>query len=182
MKELDYLRNLDIFKIKLGLKNIKKLSNYNKLSKELVLETIANTLEKSTLRSPFQSLWAITKAIAEVQSKNQYKLIWRSILFNTLGYVGFFDPSGTGLLNGDTKRQPTALILSRKIKVIDIVPIQKHRRDERRRVINNVDRHVKKVASARNRIAKRRFKDRNKIKASTALIPLVMGAINALSL
>ncbi len=159
-------------------RDLVKLASYPNVDGERIAEIIENTIVKSMLRSPFLKLWEITKQVALEQNRSMYRMTWRRI-FRYLGYEGISDPSGTGILSG-RGRAPTTIIFS-EIKPIDIVPIQKHRKDERNRVINNVNRTVTKAATARNRIAKRKFKNRQQ-KNFGSFVDRVIGALSALSI
>jgi hypothetical protein len=159
--------------------DILKLVNYQGLDEEVIAEIVQTSLSKSILRSPFQKLWDMTREIAMTQNRANSGVVWRE-LFLFLGYYGISDPHGTGILTGGRKKHPVSIFFIEP-GVIDIVPIQKNRKDERRRVINNVDRSVAKMSTSRNRIAKRRFRNRKKLRAGSFLSTL-LGAMNALSL
>lgn len=122
-----------------------------------VKEAAEKAAESSLLRSYFERLWVLTKTAAEASGSISDR-VWARIL-DDLGYAGFSDPSGKGILIPE--RVPCTLILNpREITELDIVPIQKYRVDPRRRIVDQVNRKVRKMATKRNRIAKRKFSDR----------------------
>lgn len=125
-------------------------------SEQLIEDTIEKSMVKSILKSNFQKLWDITKTLAKTKG-SAYQFIWRRI-FMRLGYNGISDLSGTGILV--KKREPVTIVFDTRVEELDIVPIQKSRRDQRRRIVDQVDRHVKRLATARNRVAKERFVSR----------------------
>jgi len=103
-------------------------------------------------RSYFERLWDLTRLLAE-QSRYKDKL-WRRILLD-LGYTGFNDPKGKGILS-ESKSPVTLIIDFDAVEKYDIVPIQKYRVDKRRYVTDKIKRENKKMWVARNRVAKRR--------------------------
>lgn len=129
-------------------------------------EEIDNAVEliksKSVIRYPFEQLWEITKEIAKPSSSVADKL-WRRILLD-LGYSGFGDPSGLGIIAKG--RQVVTLFLDEKnLEVYDIMPIQRYRKDKRQRVNDAINNHNKRMHARRNRVAKKRtapFRKENK--------------------
>ena len=112
--------------------------------------------KQSLLKSPFDKLWNITKLLSGTKGKYQSKY-WRRI-FLDLGYDMISDPYGTGTLIKD--KYPTTLVLNdNNIEQFDIVPI-KSRKEQRQRISNKIDRTVRKLSTARNRVAKRKFTTR----------------------
>lgn len=103
-------------------------------------------------RSYFERLWDLTRRLAD-QSRYKDKL-WRRILLD-LGYTGFNDPKGKGILS-ETKSPVTLIIDFSDVEKYDIVPVQKYRTDKRRYVTDKVKRENRKMWVARNRVAKRR--------------------------
>lgn len=126
--------------------------------KPSVRENAEKAAESSLLRSYFERLWVLTRTAAEASGSISDR-VWARIL-DDLGYAGFADPAGKGILIPE--RVPCTLILDEKqITELDIVPIQKYRVDPRRRIVDQVNRKVRKMATKRNRIAKRKFTDRS---------------------
>ena len=103
-------------------------------------------------RSYFHRFWDLTKKLS---AHNRYAdKLWRRILLD-LGYKGFNDPKGKGILSSTHK--PVAVIIDLDgIEKYDIVPIQKYRKDKRRYVTDRVDRENRRMWVARNRVAKKR--------------------------
>lgn len=111
-------------------------------------------LRDSTIRHQFTKMWLLTEFIAKERNSRFYGILWRQILLS-LGYVGFSDPSKSGILMGG--REPVTLYIDYDSREnLDILPIQKFRQDPRRRVADRVDRKVKRMSTRRNRVAKRR--------------------------
>lgn len=135
------------------------LSSIREMTTMFDIDTIEQTIErsllKSSLKSHFQKIWSITKDLAETKGRSA-PIVWRRI-FVRMGYNGVAD-NGSGLFG--KRGEPIVLIFNLHVEELDIVPIQKTRRDQRQRVVNQVDRYVRKLATARNRVAKRRFIDR----------------------
>tara|TARA_Y100000593_G_C4308288_1_gene336938 strand:- start:77 stop:853 length:777 start_codon:yes stop_codon:yes gene_type:complete len=143
-----------------------------KYIKDEVKEAAEKAAESSLLRSYFERLWVLTKTAAE-GSGSISDQVWARIL-EDLGYAGFADPSGKGIIVKD--RVPCVLIIDDTgLTEIDIVPIQKYRIDRRMRIVDKVNRKVRKMATKRNRIAKRKFKDREeKTEDGLSLFDLLM--------
>lgn len=121
-----------------------------------VREIINSVSVVSTLRSKFDVLWEITERLSA--TKGRYaKQYWRRI-FLDLGYNAVKDPQGSGKLI--KKKYPVMLQFDRDIMELDIVPIQKFKKDPRSRTASKVNRMVKKMAIRRNQVAKRRFTTR----------------------
>lgn len=103
------------------------------------------------LRTPFMRLWTTINLLLENVSNSD--MIWSQI-FMDMGYKVIKDQRGTGLFG--RRNVPTYLFLEQSVmERFDIVPIQKHRDDRRRRVTDQVDRIVKRLRTRRNRVAKK---------------------------
>lgn len=113
-----------------------------------VEEVIAVVMSNVRLRRAFERLWEITKKL----SKNNNKT-WARILMD-IGYIGFADQSGLGIIT--KKKAPVAILLDMSKKDdFDIVPLQKYRTDPRARIRDDVDKKVRLMATGRNRVAKK---------------------------
>ena len=124
------------------------------------------------IRRDFDRFWKITWLVAK---KNQKK--WNKIL-RDLGYIGFEDRSGVGVLV--KKKTPVALFLDKKQQSLDIVPIQRYRKDERARVKELVDYRVRKQAPVRNRISKKNIvvrKDAQKDRPNASVLDTIFDLI-----
>jgi hypothetical protein len=109
----------------------------------------------TTIRHDFVKLWLLTEFIAKQRNSRDFGEVWQSLLLR-LGYIGFSDPSKTGVLVGE--REPVTIYLDYESrKEFDILPIQKHREDPRQRVRDKIERKMKRMqyTTKRNRIAKR---------------------------
>lgn len=157
--------------------DLNKLRTYTNVPETKITEIIDNLNGTSLLRNSFQRLYSVTYQIALTENKSNVNEVWKNI-FMYLGYDGIIDQHGTGLLSNT--KQPCALIFIDPT-VIDIVPIQKGRKDERNRVINNVDRKVSQLSTKRNKIAKRNFKNRKVTNRKGMFLSVLMGALNDLS-
>lgn len=151
-KFIENIRTYDSSDLKDDIMVLRTLRYFEPESIDAIVENVSVI---SLLKSPFDRFWEITKQAALLKG-NYWRGYWRRILLD-LGYSGVADPSGTGTLI--KKKTPVALIFDRKVEELDIVPIQK-RRDPRRRVVRQIDHYVKKLATSRNRVAKRKFKNR----------------------
>lgn len=78
-----------------------------------------------------------------------------------IGYDGFNDPSGKGILT--KARIPATLLIKYKDRMdIDIMPIQKYRQDRRKMMTDRIDLKVRKLQSRRNRIARQKTPENRK--------------------
>lgn len=129
-------------------------------SKSDVLDQVTRMITSSArVRSPFERLWTITEFFSKEISSN-YGKTWREMLMG-LGYTGFSDPKSTGIFTGD--RSPTTIYLDYGSRVdLDILPIQKFRRDPRKRIQQRINRLVKRMAPRRNSVAKSRTRTNDK--------------------
>ncbi|WGH49616.1 hypothetical protein [Alishewanella phage vB_AspM_Slicko01] len=175
LKFIDNIKTYDTSSLK---KDINMLMKYPKLDEETLLDIMEKATNNMSLRSPFQRLWHMTREIAKAQNNSQYKIAWR-LIFTYLGYSGIGDPNGTGLLNGGT-RHPASIIFTRDVENLDIVPIQKFRKDERNRVKYDVHRAVAKMTVARKRVAKKELPSYRRPTKSSG-IKQIIGALYALS-
>ena len=115
-------------------------------------DIINDIMRDSRIRKPFDKLWNITEFLSKTRSS--YGAVWKKMLMD-LGYIGFADPSSSGIFTG--YRTPAVIYLDYKSRSdLDIIPIQKHRMDPRKRVRDKVERQVRRMGVRRNRIAKRR--------------------------
>lgn len=104
------------------------------------------------LRSYFDRLWHLTKELAG--SGRQADASWAKILID-LGYHSLVDNVGKGVIV--TNRSPVMLVLdTSNILEMDIVPVQKYRKDRRMNVIRRINKKNKRLWLTRNRIAKRK--------------------------
>lgn len=104
------------------------------------------------LRSNFERLWVITREISENYPQADKK--WRDILID-LGYDAITDKRGRKLITKST--EPVTLVLNmNSMTDLDIVPIQKYRKDRRQSVVRKINLKNKRLWQARNRVAKRR--------------------------
>lgn len=144
------VKNFTLEEYNEAVKYIRTLNYLNQEDVEWFVELVSSNLR---LRRPIERLWALTRAIVYSQGKRADDL-WARILLD-IGYTGFSDVSGTGLLG--KRNKPVTLILDKSImNVIDIVEVQKYRDDKRNRISDNVKRHNRLSKTHRNRIAKRR--------------------------
>ena len=108
----------------------------------------------TTIRHDFVKMWLLTEFMAKEKDNRNFGKVWREILMS-LGYIGFADPSRTGVLLGT--REPVVIYLDYENREdFDILPIQKYRVDPRQRTSTKVDRMRDRMAVRRNRVAKRR--------------------------
>lgn len=139
--------------------DIESLYTLSYLEHEDIDSVVNKVSVQSRIRTMFHRFWEITRKIANARGGRYASKYWRRILFD-LGYNGFNDPHGTGILI--KQKKPVCLWLDKDgINEIDIVPIQKFRKDPRRRIANQVSRDVRRMATRRHQIAKKRFTDRS---------------------
>lgn len=120
---------------------------YLKDDKKVEAEEAASSPRLSTY---FERFWTLTRTAAGSGSGSDK--LWARIIMD-IGYNGFTDHSGKGILIKD--RVPCTIILDTSVvQHMDIVPIQKYRRDPRKRITDKVERKVSKMATTRNRVAK----------------------------
>jgi len=127
------------------------------VEEEILDEIIAQVGMDSRVRYDFERLWEVTKIMALSISASNFRLIWKHIL-QSLDYIGFSDPSRSGMLG--KKEQRSVYIGYDKREDLDILPIQKWREDPRRRVERQVERYRRRMRGARNRVAKRKDKSK----------------------
>lgn len=140
-----------------------ELEHVDYLSKEDIEEAINKTMRSAKVKTMFHKLWEITRHLAQMQG-TYWPQYWRKILLD-IGYNGFNDPSGSGILI--KAKTPVCIMVDLDVEQFDIAPIQKFRRDPRRRVATQVNREVRKMSAKRNRIAKRKFTDRSDTEDNT---------------
>lgn len=109
------------------------------------------------IRHTFERLWRMTQIMAQTGSDRNTGSLWKEILL-ALGYVGFSDPSRSGMLG--KKEQRTLYIDYERREDLDILPIQSHRVDPRRRVERQIERYRRKMRGSRNRVSRRRDTDK----------------------
>lgn len=135
----DYARDVEAFLVLGYIKDDRK-------------EQAVEAASSPRLRSSFERLWVLTRTAAG--SKSGSDRLWARILMD-IGYMGFTDNSGTGILVKE--RVPCSIFLDERNKTdFDIVPVQKYRRDPRRRITDKVERKVEKMSTRRNRVAKQK--------------------------
>ena len=131
------------------LEDIEVLKVVSSTKEDDVEKAVSAVMANGRIRRDFDRLWEITKILSNKDSKKWAKL------FKDLDYIGVEDKTGLGVLT--KKKAPAMLLFDTKSKTdLDIVPIQKYRKDERARVKELVDKIVKKQATKRNRIAKQK--------------------------
>lgn len=123
---------------------------------------------------PFDVLWVATKRLSGGDAGR-----WAKILLD-VGYSAIVDNTGSGYFSD----APAILILESSSRIdIDIVPIQKYRQDSRQRVVDLVDREVKRLRTTRNRISKKKTEESRRaarIKAAAEKFRSSMLAMNNL--
>lgn len=130
------------------------------LGEELVSRVWHEIGTRSLSISYFQQFWNLTKSLAEEKNKSNADKFWRRIL-EDLGYDGFNDPSGKGILT--KARIPATLLIKYKDRMdIDIMPVQKYRKDRRRMLTDRIDLKVKRLHARRNRIARQKTPENRK--------------------
>lgn len=160
----------NVFRIKKsGGEFINDIRNYKKdeLNNDVVLLKLMDIIDPdvfdgiwyqinrdTTIRHSFVKLWLLTEFIAKEKDSRNFGEVWNKILMG-LGYIGFSDPSKTGVLLGT--REPVTIYLDYDNRTnLDILPIQKYRVDPRQRTSDKVERMRKRMTTRRNRVAKRR--------------------------
>lgn len=126
------------------------LKGENYIPEDALMNIITKKGYNAYIRHDFERLWIVTRTVAELIGGSEWQEKWRDILMS-LGYIGFHDPSTRGF------GQPTTILLAYEDREdIDILPIQKHRVDPRKRVERRIEREKRGLVGARNRVAKRR--------------------------
>lgn len=153
--------------------DIEILKALSSTKQDNVEKVVSDVMSNGRLRRDFDRLWEITRRISNKDSKK-----WAQ-LFQELGYVGAEDKTGLGVI---TKKRVPVMILfdTRKKSDLDIVPIQKYRKDERSRVKELVDKRVKTQTTQRNRIAKKKISVRDGKSSSSivgSIFDLIKGGI-----
>ena len=122
------------------------------VDEDAVTEIIDSIDNDINYKFHFHKLWDATKRIAKTINGREDK-VWR-LLFIELGYGGFVD-NGKGILA--PMNQSAVLILNYdKRQDLDIMPIQKYKKDKRQSVVQFVNLRNKRMWAARNRVARRR--------------------------
>lgn len=117
------------------------------------LETAAAAVSSNPRhRLSFSRLWSLTQRLASSKGRLGDKW-WRRVLLD-LGYIGFNDPQGTGIIG--KRNQQTTIMLTFGVEEFDIVPIQKYRKDKRQRIIDDINKKNKFNQTRRNRVAKKK--------------------------
>jgi hypothetical protein len=120
------------------------------IDQELLEEAIERVNNNATHRTTFSKIWSITQAVASVAGDWSDRL-WRRVLMD-LGYTGFTD-NGSGVIGN--RNQITNIILNYDdIVLLEILPIQKYRKEKRRNVDKRINHINKQQTTKRNRIAK----------------------------
>lgn len=131
------------------LEDIEVLKVLSSTKEDDVEKAVSAVMANGRIRRDFDRLWEITKILSNRDSRK-----WAQ-LFKDLDYIGVEDKAGLGVLT--KKKAPVMLLFdTRSITDLDVVPIQKYRKDERARVKELVDKRVKQQATQRNRIAKQK--------------------------
>ena len=126
-------------------------------------DAVNRVMSNGRIRRDFDRLWEITKLISKGNGKK-----WAQ-LFRDLSYIGFEDKSGLGVMT--KKKSPVMILIDVRSKTdIDIVPIQKYRKDERARVKELVDTRVKSQSTKRHRIAKQKVAVRGRDNKPSSVI------------
>ena len=131
-------------------KDIDKLYSFNYIE-EAEIDFIVSDIEQAQKNQTyFERLWELTRRIAFRRSKSQ--LVWRYILMD-MGYTALNDHRGIGLFAKDGT--PSVLILDfENADVVDIMPIQKYKKDPRSYVRKRIKLANKNSWVRRNKIAK----------------------------
>lgn len=131
------------------LEDIEVLKVLSSTKEDDVEKAVSAVMANGRIRRDFDRLWEITKILSNRDSRK-----WAQ-LFKDLDYIGVEDKAGLGVLT--KKKAPVMLLFDTRSKTdLDVVPIQKYRKDERARVKELVDKRVKQQATQRNRIAKQK--------------------------
>ena len=129
-------------------KDIEKLKGLKFVEESFVNTVVDYVINRRATTKKFELMWDITKRL----SKNN-EMTWNKILLG-IGYTGFTDQTGSGLFGG---RYPQSIILTEDvITYLDTVPVQKYRKDQRKRVIDRID-QVQRLSNSvtkKNRVAK----------------------------
>lgn len=134
--------------------DIELIRTFRYINESIQEDIIQTALSDRRTRRNFEKLWEITEFTAKERGSS-FGTQWRRILMD-LGYTGMADPSSTGLFTG--QRVPAVIYLDyTRREDLDIVPIQRHRQDPRKRVRDAVERKVRRMSTRRNRVAKRRI-------------------------
>lgn len=104
------------------------------------------------IRYDFQRLWDFTEELAKEKGGGDFGKEWKKMLMG-LGYDGFTDPHGTGIIAAG-KRPVTLYMDYRNRRDLDILPIQKNRKDPRLHTRQQVERMADRMQTRRNRVAK----------------------------
>lgn len=135
------------------LKDLAKIQKMQLLDEENFNDLVSKPRFRNVSKPAFERFWNFTASLAKLiggESK------WRDIL-SALGYWGFEDKRGRGIFH--KHGVPAAIVLKEKfINTVDILPIQKFRKDPRKRTTDQIDRINKRLAPSRNIIAKGRRK------------------------
>lgn len=136
--------------------DIRKILGLDLGSLSVEVEQLHEIIEKyQGLTNHFERLWKVTRFIAfqeDIASNRDYR--WNEIL-RSIGYDVIVDSTGKGIIT--ERKQPVSLFLSDLVREdLDIIPIQKFRKDRRHNVKALVDRRNREMWVARNRIAKRK--------------------------
>lgn len=155
------------------LEDIEVLKVLSSTKEEDVEKAVSDVMANGRIRRDFDRLWEITKILSNKDSRK-----WAQ-LFKDLDYIGVEDKTGLGVLT--KKKAPAMLLFDTRSKTdLDVVPIQKYRKDERARVKELVDKRVKQQATKRNRIAKQKVVVRRDGSASSivgSIFNLLKGGI-----
>ena len=113
----------------------------------------------TTITYEFDRLWKMLKLMSKKYGSGA-AVKWRNY-FAELGYYGFKDPSGLGIMMKE--RKPCVVVLfPGDVKQFDIVPIQKYKKDKRFYVTDKIMFKMKRMAFDRSAIAKEKTDDYRK--------------------
>tara|TARA_R100000664_G_C2752088_1_gene139364 strand:+ start:183 stop:986 length:804 start_codon:yes stop_codon:yes gene_type:complete len=156
-KSREFIDDIKTFTKKQYEDAVERLYGLDYIGEDEIFEGLGKISSTSALRGYFNRLWDLTKFLAKSAGGGAWKMLWREI-FLDIGYNGITDKSGSGLLVSN--RNPVTIQFDSDIEEFDIVPIQKHKKDPRKRVRTQVNRYVKRLSTARNRVSKKRFVNR----------------------
>jgi hypothetical protein len=104
----------------------------------------------------FEKIWNVMKMMSLPRGKHGDKY-WRRLI-KDLDYAGFYDSTGIGIM-GKLNRPVNLVFREEDLTVYDIVPIQKHRHDTRKVIIDLVNIKNRLARVRRNNVAKVRTDD-----------------------
>lgn len=149
------------------------LSTVGFYKEEDIQNAISVVEADSRIRTDFERIWNITRILSESKGSQMANKYWRET-FIELGYDGFNDPTGTGIIAD--RGIPVMLLLNYDRKEdVDIVHVQKYRVDKRKMTTDKIERENKKMKPRRDRIAKMKKEDFHKGSGITGTIRRLLG-------